>query len=367
MNEPDDIKFMRQAFELSKKGFGFVNPNPIVGAVIVKNGKVLGEGYHEFFGGPHAEINALKNVVNAQGATLYVTLEPCNHFGKTPPCTERIIMEKFSRIVIGIKDPNPLVNGKGIKKLIGDGVNVESGILNDEIQRLNEVYIKYITTGLPYCVLKTAMTLDGKISTFKGDSKWISNEKSRDFVHELRHRYAAIMVGVNTIIKDNPDLTDRSNNLNKKHPLRIIVDSNGRTPAHSSVWDQSVAPTLFATTKNANKDFIEMVKKKDCEAIICPEKDKKVNLSFLIANLGKRNIDSILLEGGSTLNFSAIQEGIIDKVYSFISPKMLGGEKANTPLGGAGFSHVDQAITLNIHEIIRMDEDLMIESYIIKN
>jgi diaminohydroxyphosphoribosylaminopyrimidine deaminase / 5-amino-6-(5-phosphoribosylamino)uracil reductase len=367
MSEAEDIKFMKRAIELSKNGSGFVNPNPLVGAVIVKHGKILGEGYHEYFGGPHAEINALKNVIKAQDSTLYVTLEPCNHFGKTPPCTDRIIMEKISRVVIGMKDPNPLVNGNGIKKLKTAGISVESGILNEEILKLNEIFYKYITTGLPYCALKTAMTLDGKISTFKGDSKWISNEKSRSIVHELRHKYAAIMVGVNTVIQDDPKLTDRSSHENKKHPLRIIVDSNGRTPAKSNILDTSLAPTLIAVTKNAGKDFINMVNNKGCEIILCPEKNKKVDLTFLIEDLGRRRIDSILLEGGSTLNFSAIQEGIIDKVYSFISPKMLGGEKANTPLGGEGFSKVNQAITLNISEITRLDEDLMIESYIVKN
>lgn len=367
MNESEDIRFMRRAFELSKNGFGSVNPNPLVGAVIVKNGKILGEGYHEFFGGPHAEINALKNVVNAQDSTLYVTLEPCNHFGKTPPCVDRLIMEKFSRVVVGMKDPNPLVNGMGIKKLKDAGIIVESGILQDEIRQLNEVYEKFITTGIPFCVLKTAMTLDGKIATFKGDSKWISNEKSRDFVHELRHRYTAIMVGVNTVIKDDPELTDRSNYENKKHPLRIVVDSNGRTPLHSKILVTSNALTLFAVTKKARKEFIDSIKEKGCDVIVCPEKNKKVDLIFLMEKLGKRNIDSVLIEGGSTLNFSAIQDGIIDKVYSFISPKMLGGEKANTPLGGQGFSQVNQAITLNIKEITRIDEDLLIESYIIKS
>jgi len=367
MNEPEDIKYMRRAVELSKKGSGFVNPNPLVGAVIVKNGKILGEGYHEYFGGPHAEINALKNVIEAKDATLYVTLEPCNHFGKTPPCTDRIIMEKFSKVVIGMKDPNPLVNGKGIKRLKTAGINVETGILKNEIQKLNEVYRKFITTGHPFIALKTAMTLDGKISTFTGDSKWISNEKSRRLVHELRHRYSAIMIGVNTVIKDDPELTNRSEHAHKKNPVRIIVDSNGRTPANARVLKSAEAKTIVAVTKNTGQDFIKMVTDSGGEVIVCPEKNKKVDLSFLVETIGKRGIDSILLEGGSTLNFSAIEEGIVDKVYSFISPKLLGGEKANTPLGGAGFGKVSQAITLRIEEIISLDEDLMIESYIIKN
>lgn len=367
MNEQEDIKYMRRAVELSKKGAGFVNPNPFVGAVIVKNGKILGEGYHEYFGGPHAEINALKNVAEAKDATLYVTLEPCNHFGKTPPCADRIIMEKFSRVVIGMKDPNPLVNEQGIIRLRNAGISVETGILNNEIQKLNEAYSKFITTGHPFIALKTAMTLDGKISTFTGDSKWISNEKSRRLVHELRHRYSAIMIGVNTVIKDDPELTNRSHHPHKKNPTRIIVDSNGRTPANARVLNTAEAKTIVAVTKNTGQEFIKMVIDSGGEVIVCPEKNKKVDLSFLAETIGKKGIDSILLEGGSTLNFSAIEEGIVDKVYSFISPKLLGGEKANTPLGGTGFSKISQAITLRIEEIMSLDEDLMIESYIIKN
>ncbi len=202
MATSDDIRFMKQAIKLSKKGYGFVNPNPLVGAVIVKNGKVIGKGYHGYFGGPHAEVNAINNATeNIKGATIYVTMEPCNHHGKTPPCTDILIKEQIIRVVIGMKDPNKLVNGKGIKKLEDSGIKVDFGILEDEIETLNEAYIKYITSKLPFCTLKTAMTLDGKISTYTGDSKWISNENSRKCVHELRHRYAAIMVGVNTVIK----------------------------------------------------------------------------------------------------------------------------------------------------------------------
>jgi diaminohydroxyphosphoribosylaminopyrimidine deaminase/5-amino-6-(5-phosphoribosylamino)uracil reductase len=366
MNEQDDLKFMSRAIELAKKGTGFVNPNPMVGCVIVKNGKIIGEGFHEYFGGPHAEINALKNVKNAKNSTLYVTLEPCNHFGKTPPCTERIILEKFSRVVVGMKDPNPLVNGKGIKKLRGAGIAVESGILKNEILKLNEVYQKFITTGLPFVAIKTAMTLDGKIATYTGDSKWISNEKSRSFVHELRHKYAAIMVGVNTVIKDNPELTDRSMHSHKKNPVRIIVDSSGRIPAKAKILNSEVAKTIVATTKNVQPGFVKSMEEKGVEVLICPAKNDKVSLSYLTKSLAKRGIDSILIEGGSTLNFSAIEAGIVDKVYSFISPKIIGGENAKTPVGGAGFSKIEQAVPLNFAETTRMDEDLLIESYILK-
>lgn len=359
---------MKMALKVSLKGLGFVNPNPLVGAVIVKDGKVLGKGYHAYFGGPHAEINAIQNTKEKlKGATIYVTLEPCNHQGKTPPCTNRLIEEKFDRVVIGMKDPNTLVNGKGIEQLREAGIEVETGILENEIKAINEVYTKFITTQKPFCCLKTAMTLDGKISTFTGESKWISNEKSRNHVHKLRHRYSAILVGVNTVIKDNPMLTDRSENKIKSNPIRIIADSNGRTPLDSAVLNTGEAKTIIALTNNANRNFIEAIIEKGAEVIICPENNKKVDIEFLIKELGKRGIDSILLEGGSTLNFSAIQAGVVDKVFSFISPKMFGGETANTPIGGAGFENITDAITLNIDNVHRFDDDLMITSYIIKN
>ena len=362
-----NIKFMKQAIKLSKKGFGFVNPNPLVGAVIVKNVKIIGKGYHAGFGGPHAEINAIRNSKESlKGSTIYVTMEPCNHHGKTPPCTERLIKEQFKRVVVGMKDPNVLVNGKGIETLINAGIKVDNGILEDEIKTLNEAYIKYITCQLPFCTLKTAMTLDGKISTFTGDSKWISNEDSRQCVHELRHRSAAIMVGVNTIIKDDPMLTDRSGFKKKSHPLRVVVDSTGRTPLSANVLNTKDAKTIIAITSQTGSDFVNGVKKKGAQIIVCPEKNKKVDVTYLIKELGKRGIDSILLEGGSTLNFSAIQDGIVDKVYSFISPKVLGGDNAITPVGGTGFEKVDEAITLNIKDIKRFGDDLMIEAYIIK-
>jgi diaminohydroxyphosphoribosylaminopyrimidine deaminase / 5-amino-6-(5-phosphoribosylamino)uracil reductase len=367
MSANNDISFMKRAIDLAEMGYGLVNPNPVVGAVVVKNGRIIGEGFHEEFGGSHAEVNALSNIKTAAGATMYVTLEPCNHFGKTPPCTDTIIAKKLSRVVIGLKDPNSLVNGSGIKKLQQAGILVESGILEKDIQKQNEIYIKYIRENQPFCALKTAMTLDGKISTFTGESKWISNEHSRRFVHELRHRYAAIMVGVNTVIKDNPELTDRSEHNTKKQPLRIVVDSTGRTPENSKVYDTLTAPTLFAVTRKVSEDFLNLALDKGAEVMVCPEKKDKVDLSYLVTNLGKKGIDSILIEGGSTLNYSAIEEGIVDKVFSFISPKMLGGANAPSPLGGAGIQILDQAITLKIDYIRRFDNDLLIESYIIKN
>jgi len=357
---------MQQALDLSLKGSGFVNPNPMVGAVIVQNGKVIGEGYHQRYGEAHAEINAINSAMGKiRDATLYVTMEPCNHQGKTPPCTERIIEERMGRVVIGMKDPNPNVLGNGLQRIEQAGIAVTSGILKTNISKVNEIFTKYAQAQIPFCVLKTAMTLDGKIATYSGASKWISNEKSRHHVHALRRKYAAIMVGVNTVIKDNPELTDRSDNALKCHPVRVVVDSKGRTPIRSKVLDTRLARTIIAVTKNAPDKQINTLIKKGVEVIKCPEKEGKVNLSYLIKVLGKQNIDSILLEGGSQLNFSALREGIIDKVYSFISPKMIGGDKAITPVGGDGFEKIEDAITLNIDQISRFDEDILIEAYII--
>ena len=369
MLQNSDIKFMDQAIELARKGIGFVNPNPMVGALIIKNDRILGMGYHEQYGGPHAEVNAFKNATeDVTGATLYVTLEPCNHFGKTPPCTQKIISEKIGRVVVATTDPNPKVNGKGIQQLRDAGIIVD--ILKNDIAkkatRLNEIYNFYIRTHQPFLAIKSAMTLDGKIATYRGQSRWITNEKSRANVHELRHQYAAIMVGVNTVIADDPSLTDRSDFKYKRHPLRVVVDSAGRTPLYAAVLDTEIAPTLLAVTEKASPKFIAAVEERGVEIMVCPEKDNKVDIRFLVNQLGKMNIDSILLEGGSTLNFSALEAGLVQKVYAFISPKLIGGKEAITPIGGKGYERMEQAITLNISEIHRFDEDIMIEAYIIK-
>jgi len=361
----EDIKFMQRAIDLSLRGYGYVNPNPLVGSVLVKNGKIIGEGWHQYFGGPHAEVNAMNDTLTSiEGSTLYVTLEPCNHHGKTPPCTDLIINKGVSRVVVGIIDPNNLVNGQGITRLKHAEIKVDVGVLEDEIKKINEFYFKFIQTATPFCAIKTAMTLDGKIATCNGESKWISNNKSRQWVHELRHRYASIMVGVNTIIADNPLLTDRSVHLTKKNPLRIIVDSTGRIPINSKVLDTSVAKTLLAVTGKIPSTTVNSYKQMGVNTIICPENNGRIDLTFLVRKLGELGIDSVLIEGGSTLNFSALQAGIIDKIYTFISPKLIGGESALTPVGGAGFQSIDEAVTLSIEKIHRFDEDLMVEAYI---
>jgi diaminohydroxyphosphoribosylaminopyrimidine deaminase/5-amino-6-(5-phosphoribosylamino)uracil reductase len=365
MQQKDHIKYMKRALELAKLGSGQVHPNPMVGAVIVKNGKIIGEGYHEFFGGPHAEINAISHATeDVKGSTIYVTLEPCSHYGKTPPCADRIIKEGFKKVIVGMSDPNPLVNGKGIEKLKQAGILVMDNILKENAKLLNETYLKNILKKEPFCLMKTAMTLDGKISTFTGDSKWISSKKSRMFVHELRHHYTGIMVGVNTVIKDNPKLNDRSGYKKKSNPIRIVVDSNGRTPMDAKLLSDET-PTIIAVTQNAPSSFVKAVKKKGKEIIVCPEKENKVDLKHLMRILNGKGIDSILLEGGSTLNFTAIKEGIVDKVISFISPKIVGGKDALTPVGGYGIESIKNAITLNIESVTKIDDDILVEAYII--
>ncbi|WP_010238856.1 bifunctional diaminohydroxyphosphoribosylaminopyrimidine deaminase/5-amino-6-(5-phosphoribosylamino)uracil reductase RibD [Clostridium arbusti] len=361
-----EVHYMKRALELAKKGTGYTNPNPLVGAVIVKNNKIIGEGYHHFYGGNHAEIDAFNNAMeDVTGATMYVTLEPCSHYGKTPPCAKAIVEKGIKKVVIGLEDPNPLVSGNGIRILKDNGIEVVTGILEDEGRKLNEIFLKYISSKLPFCILKTAMTLDGKIASYTGDSKWITNELSRNYVHKLRHKVSGIMVGIGTVLADNPFLTTRLKN--GSDATRIIVDSNLRISLDASVLTlKSNAKTIIATTEKANKEKLKLLKNMDIDTIITPAKNDKVNLSYLMNALGENKIDSVLLEGGSTLNYSALEEGIIDKVYSFISPKFIGGSMAKTPIGGQGISLIKNAITLKNISIEKFEEDLMIEGYIRK-
>lgn len=361
-----DIEYMKRAMELSLLGRGYTNPNPLVGAVIVKNGKIIGEGFHQVYGGPHAEVNAFNNATeDPKGGILYVTLEPCSHYGKTPPCANAIVERGIERVVIGMKDPNPLVAGKGIEILEQNGIQVKTGILQDEISKINEIFLKYITTQKPFCILKTAMTLDGKIATASGDSKWITNEASRAYVHELRHQVAGIMVGVNTVLIDDPMLTTRLEHKKGIDPIRIIVDTRGRIPLEAKVLNtESKAKTIIATTKLIDSSKVKALQSLGAEVIITPLKEDKVDLADLMRQLGDMKIDSVLIEGGSTLNFSALEEGIVDKVISFIAPKIIGGKDAKTPVGGEGLSKIKDAFILKDIKITKFDEDMMIEGYL---
>ena len=359
---------MSRALELAKKGEGYTSPNPLVGAVIVKDNKIIGEGYHEIYGGPHAEINAFKNAKeDVVVATMYVTLEPCSHYGKTPPCAKAIVEKGISKVVLAMEDPNPIVAGNGIKILRDNGIEVISGVLEDEARKINEIFIKYISTKKPFVILKTAMTLDGKIASVSGNSKWITNEESRKYVHSLRHRVSGIMVGIGTVLADNPSLTTRLDDRDGLDPIRIIVDSKGRIPLDSKVLNvNSNSKTIIATTENAPKEKLDDIRKKNGEVIICPVKNGGVDLGYLMKALGEMSIDSILLEGGSTLNYSALNEGIVDKVISFIASKIIGGKNAKTPVGGKGINLMKDALILENINILRFNEDIMIEGYLRK-
>jgi diaminohydroxyphosphoribosylaminopyrimidine deaminase / 5-amino-6-(5-phosphoribosylamino)uracil reductase len=360
-----DVKYMERALELANKGAGFTNPNPLVGAVIVKDGRIIGEGYHEVYGSHHAEINAFRNATeDVCGATMYVTLEPCSHYGKTPPCAKAIVEKGIKKVVLALTDPNPEVAGKGIKILRQNEIEVITGVLEEKSRRLNEIFLKYIATKLPFCILKTAMTLDGKIAARTGDSKWITNEESRKYVHKLRNRVSAIMVGVGTIIQDDPLLNTRLEQENGSDPIRVVVDTSGKTPLEAKVLNiKSNARTIIATTELASKEKLRELEARGAEIIITPPCNNRVDLKFLMRELGERKIDSILLEGGSELNYSAMEAGIIDKVNAFIAPKFIGGRESKTPIGGVGRPLMKDALMLKDIEVYRFGDDIMIEGY----
>ena len=363
-------KYMRLAIEEAKKGEGFVNPNPLVGAVIVKDDKILGIGHHEKYGENHAEINAILDAKNKnndiENATIYVNLEPCSHFGKTPPCADAIIKNKFKRVVIGCLDSNEKVAGNGIKKLKEAKIEVVENILEEECRKLNEVFFHYINSKKPFMVMKYAMTMDGKIATVSGKSKWITSEKSREHAHLFRKKYSAIMVGINTVIEDNPTLNCRIKD-NPKNPIRIILDSDLKIDLQSNICKTSKdIKTYIATVKSdKNLEKKKILEDLGIEIIETANKDNKVDLHELIKILGEeKNIDSVLIEGGAVLNASLLKEKLIDKVLIYIAPKIFGGLNAKTPISGEGIDNPDNAIKLVDGKIENIGEDLFMEYYL---
>ena len=355
--------FMERAVELAKLGEGFVNPNPLVGAVIVKDGRIIGEGYHARYGDLHAERNALKNCTESpEGAEMYVTLEPCCHTGKQPPCTEAIISSGIKRVFVGSYDPNPQVSGKGIKILRESGIEVIEAYKKDMCDNLNPIFFEYITTGKPYVILKTAVTADGKIASYTGDSKWVTNEKSRENVHKTRKRVAAIMTGIGTVLNDNPMLNCRIEN--PKNPIRIICDSNLRIPLDCDiVKTANEIPTFVAATvKNSDKEKALM--KNGVEVIYIKEKNGKLSLTDLIEKLGEMKIDSVMIEAGAALNASALEAGIIDRLQLYIAPKLIGGNMS--AFGGLGIEKMSDAVKLSKPKIQFFDSDILLEYDVIK-
>jgi diaminohydroxyphosphoribosylaminopyrimidine deaminase/5-amino-6-(5-phosphoribosylamino)uracil reductase len=359
-----DEEFMNYALSLAKKGIGFVNPNPYVGAVITKDEKIIGQGWHQKYGEWHAERNALSNCVeNPKDATMYVTLEPCCHYGRTPPCTDAIIQSGIKKVIIGCLDPNPMMSGKGADTLRNAGIEVITGVLQEPCQKLNEVFFHYISTKTPYVVMKYAMTMDGKIATSTGNSKWITGIQARENVHKARNQYTSIMVGVGTIIADNPSLTCRIDG--GRDPIRIICDTDLRTPLNSTVITTATQmKTIIATACNTlekHKPYLTH----GCEVLVVQRNDKHIDLNHLMHELGNSGIDSILLEGGSTLNFSALQSRIVNKVQAYIAPKLFGGDQSKSPVSGVGIQEISHCYTVKNQTITRFDEDILIEGEVV--
>lgn len=351
MNDKD---YMKKAFKLAKKGSGRVSPNPLVGAIIVKEGKIIGEGYHKKYGGYHAEREAILNASEpVEGSTLYCTLEPCSHYGKQPPCSELIIENKIKKLVIANLDNNPKVSS--VDKLREAGIEVKVGLMENYGKRLNEIFFYNMKYKRPFVALKYAMTFDGKIACQNRDSKWISNEKSRRYVHKLRNKYNAILVGKNTAMKDNPALTCRIKNGND--PARIILDSNFDIDFNLKIFkEKSDKKTYIATCCNKERKDI------NAEVIRCKSKNGKVDLKDLLDKLYQMKIASILVEGGPMVNNSFLEENLIDKIYEFISPKIISGKNSKSPFIGDGVEFIKDSYKFKFVKIKRFDDDVMIEA-----
>lgn len=361
-----DRYYMQMALELAARGTGYTSPNPLVGAVVVKNGRVLGRGYHERFGEAHAEVNALREAAEeARGATLYVTLEPCNHTGKTPPCTRKVLETGIRRVVVAMADPNPGVKGGGAAGLRAAGVEVVEGVLAEAARRQNEAYLKHTLTGTPFVVLKCAATLDGRIATRSGDARWVSGPQSRQFVHELRHAVDAIMVGVATVKADNPSLTTRLADRQGCDPARIILDTHLSIPINARVLTQSsAAKTILATGPGVSADRRRRVEAAGAEVLPLPCRDDRVDLARLMQTLGHRGIASVLVEGGSRVSGSVLRDGLADKLYLFYAPKLMGGDDGIPICRGPGPERMQDCLKVDRISVHRFGEDVMVEGYL---
>ena len=359
-------QFMKRAIELAKQGVGWTAPNPLVGAVVVKNGRVIGEGYHRKYGELHAERNALAACTeDPAGATLYVTLEPCCHYGKTPPCTEIIIEKKIAKVVIGSRDPNPKVAGKGARILREHGIEVVEDYMREACDALNPVFFHYITTKTPYVVLKFAMTLDGKIATRTGASKWITGEAARNHVHQLRGRYAGILAGIGTVLADDPMLNCRIDGAHQ--PLRIILDSHLRIPMGSRLVRSAKEYPLLIVCNESTRDReegtnrIQKLEEAGAKVWTLPEKNGHPDLNVLMQRLGEEKIDSVLIEGGGTVNEAVLKAHIVHHVYAYIAPKIFGGEDAKTPVEGSGIRLPQECAKLRLAKITVLLNDMLLE------
>jgi diaminohydroxyphosphoribosylaminopyrimidine deaminase/5-amino-6-(5-phosphoribosylamino)uracil reductase len=359
MTDADHV-WMARALELAERGRGHVEPNPLVGAVVVREGQVVGEGWHQRFGGPHAEVHALAAAGTAAcGSTLYVTLEPCCHHGKTPPCTEAVLAAGIGRVVAAMKDPFPQVAGKGAEQLRAANVAVVFGIGEEAARRLNAPYLKLLATGQPYVHLKWAMTLDGKIATRTGDSRWISNEASRRLVHELRGRVDAVVVGIGTVLADNPQLTARP--CGPRTAVRVVLDSRGRLPATSLLAQTARSiPTVVAATEAISPERAAVLEECGCGVLRLPATTGRPGVQALLAELGRRRMTNILVEGGSAVLGSFLDAGALDEVHVFLSPRLAGGAAALTPVAGVGVERIFEAVPLTDTQVAVVDGDIYV-------
>ena len=353
---------MREALKLARRGAGTASPNPMVGAVIVSGGRLVGSGYHVRPGAPHAEALALEEAgPAARGATLYVTLEPCAHWGRTPPCTEAIIGGGIRRVVAAMEDPDEKVRGRGIRRLAEAGIETSLGVAGDGARRLNEAYVKHRTTGLPFVTAKWAMTLDGRIATRTGDSRWISSEASRALAHEVRATSDAILVGVGTVLRDDPQLTARGPAA--RQPARVVVDSTLRIPGDARLLARNGAPVIIATTSRAPRDARAALEARGVEVCVADGPNGRVDLAAVLAALGQRGMTSLLVEGGGTIHGAFVDGGLVDKVLVFLGPLIVGGP-APGPIGGAGVETIAQALRLAEVTIRQVEGDVVIEGYL---
>jgi diaminohydroxyphosphoribosylaminopyrimidine deaminase/5-amino-6-(5-phosphoribosylamino)uracil reductase len=359
-------QWMRRALELAEKAAGRTLPNPMVGAVIVKNGRVIAEGYHKKAGRPHGEIEALRKAgKRARGAQLFVNLEPCCHQGRTPPCTDAIIESGLREVYVGMRDPNPQVAGKGIRQLKRAGIAVRTGLLRQECQRINEVFTKCIQTGMPFVTLKSALSLDGKIATSTGESQWITGPEARERVHRMRDQVDAILVGAGTVLKDNPRLTTRLKKGKGSNPARVILDAKAEIPLKAKVFHRARRERVIYVTAHGTSAYrINKLHKAGVQVYLLPDKNNRISLKKLIKLLGQSGVTSILVEGGGGLNASALKEGIIDKVVLFLAPLIIGGESAPGVVGGPGIKSLKQTLHIKNLTVTPMGADWMVEGYL---
>lgn len=368
MDQNTKLKFMELALKLAKKGEGMTSPNPLVGAVLVKNGKIIGKGYHKKAGLPHAEIEAFKDAGKRgnkiAGCDLFVNLEPCCHTGKrTPPCTDALIREKISRVFVGMTDPNPMVSGLGIMKLRKAGIKVESGLLEEKSKKLNRVFIKHITTGLPYVVLKMAVTLDGNIATKSGDSKWIGSETQRKYAHELRNKLDSVLVGINTVLSDNPSLNVRINKKQISQPIPLVLDSKLRTNPGSNIF-KIHERAIIACGKEVKQSKIDRLEYEGATVLpAATDKKGRIRIKPFFKQLVKMDITSVLLEGGSEVAASAIREGLVDELNIFYAPKIVGGDGISM-IAGLNIDKMSKAINVENMNIKKIGREFMVEGYI---